>query len=75
MGPSLSLLLGPRHINNGISTAEHTKLCENSEEDINKTLNENFEDEGRYTDMKNSVTMTWLFSFIQICRQDELAEE
>ena len=58
---------------NDISIAEYIELCESSEEDIIEVLSEDFEDEGRYKDMKNPVATTWLISFIQICRQDKLA--
>jgi tetratricopeptide (TPR) repeat protein len=60
---------------NDISIAEYTDLCESSEEDIIEVLSEDFEDKGRYKDMKNPVARTWLISFSQICRQDKLAGE
>jgi hypothetical protein len=60
---------------NNISIAEYIELCESSEEDIIEVLSEDFEDEGRYKDMKNPVATTWLISFSQICRQDKLAGE
>jgi len=61
--------------NNDISIAEYTDLCERSEEDIIEVLSQNFDHEGRYKDSKHPVVMTWLISFLQICRQDELAGE
>jgi hypothetical protein len=60
---------------NNISIAEYIELCESSKEDIIEVLSEDFEDEGRYKDMKNPVVATWLISFIQICQQDKLAGE
>ena len=60
---------------NGISITEYTELCDSSEDDIIEVLSEDFEDEGRYKDMKNPVATTWLISFSQICLQDKLAGE
>jgi tetratricopeptide (TPR) repeat protein len=72
----LAIVQAASYINkNDISIAEYIELCESSEEDIIEVLSVDFEDEGRYKDMKNPVAATWLISFIQICRQDKLAWE
>ncbi|KAF2184996.1 TPR-like protein [Zopfia rhizophila CBS 207.26] len=72
----LAIIQAVSYINkNNISIAEYIELCESSEEDIIEVLSEDFEDEGRYKDMKNPVVATWLISFIQICWQDKLAGE
>jgi tetratricopeptide (TPR) repeat protein len=72
----LAIVQAVSYINkNDISIAEYIELCESSEENIIEVLSEDFEDEGRYKDMKNPVAATWLISFIQICRQDKLAGE
>ena len=72
----LAIVQAVSYINkNDISIAEYIKLCESSEEDMIEVLSEDFEDEGRYKDMKNPVVATWLISFIQICWQDKLAGE
>ena len=45
------------------------------EEEIIEVLSKDFEDQGRYRDMKNPIATTWLISFDQILRQDQLAAE
>lgn len=47
-------------------------FCRN-EIDVAELLSEDFEDDGRYKDIQNSVATTWLISFQQIQRLDDLA--
>lgn len=42
---------------------------------IIEILSEDFEDQGRYRQMENSIATTWLISFEQIHKQDPLAVE
>lgn len=60
---------------NDISISEYISIYEGSEEDIIEILSEEFEDRGRYREMKNPVATTWLISFNQIYQQDSLAIE
>jgi hypothetical protein len=46
---------------NDISIVEYIELCESSEEDIIEVLSEDFEDEGRYKDMKIPLRQHGLF--------------
>ena len=45
------------------------------EQEIIELLTEEFEDDARYSDMKNPVATTWLISFRQIQQRDPLAAE
>jgi hypothetical protein len=44
-------------------------------EDTMDVLSEEFEDNGRYREVKNAVATTWLISFEQIRRRDALAAD
>ncbi|KAH0526001.1 hypothetical protein TsFJ059_009385 [Trichoderma semiorbis] len=45
------------------------------EEDVIDLLSEDFEDDGRYHDLKNPIATTWLISFEQIRHRDPLAAD
>jgi nucleoside phosphorylase/tetratricopeptide (TPR) repeat protein len=59
---------------NDITTlGSYLSLLDAQEENMVKLLSEDFEDDGRYADMQNPVTTTWLVSFSQIQLLDRLA--
>jgi hypothetical protein len=60
---------------NQINLSEYAALLDNTEQNIIDILSEEFEDEGRYEDIKNLVATTWLISFEQIGMRDLLAAE
>jgi tetratricopeptide (TPR) repeat protein len=60
---------------NDISITDYTDLYNGSEKEIIDILSEDFEDQGRYRDIQNSIAKTWLISFNQIQRQTPLAIE
>jgi tetratricopeptide (TPR) repeat protein len=72
----LAIVQAAAYINeNSITLAEyHTLLADNEEEAID-VLSEEFEDDGRYREVRNPVAATWLISFEQIQRRDALAAE
>jgi Tetratricopeptide repeat len=71
----LAIVQAAAYINeNGITITEYLFLLKEQEEVID-LLSEDFEDDGRYRDIKNPVATTWLISFEQIRRRDPLAAE
>jgi tetratricopeptide (TPR) repeat protein len=72
----LAIIQAAAYINkNWITPADYLSLLKDREEEITDLLSEDFEDVGRYRDIKNPVATTWLVSFDQIRRRDPLAEE
>lgn len=72
----LAIIQAAAYINkNEISLSEYLALLEDKEQNIIELLSEDFEDEGRYRDVKNPVANTWLISFEQIRRRDPLSAE
>jgi tetratricopeptide (TPR) repeat protein len=72
----LAIVQAAAYINeNGIALAEYLLLLEDQEEDVIDLLSENFEDDGRYCNVKNPVATTWLISFEEIRYCDPLAAE
>ncbi|KAE8399556.1 acyl transferase/acyl hydrolase/lysophospholipase [Aspergillus pseudonomiae] len=60
---------------NQMTLSEYISLHDSTEESTIDILSQNFEDEGRYGNGKNSVAATWLISFEQIQASDTLAAE
>ncbi|KAK2589758.1 hypothetical protein QQS21_012564 [Conoideocrella luteorostrata] len=60
---------------NQISTAKYCEIYESSDVNTISLLSKDFDDEGRYEQMKNPVTTTWLISFHHILRHDPLAAD
>ncbi|KAH7324136.1 P-loop containing nucleoside triphosphate hydrolase protein [Stachybotrys elegans] len=60
---------------NSISLEEYLSLVDCQEQDIIDLLTEHFEDDARYSDVKNPVATTWLISFQQLQQQDPLAAD
>ena len=72
----LAIVQAAAYINeNDISLAEYLSLLDDREENIVEVLSEDFEDEGRYHDIKNPIATTWLISFEQIRIRDSLAAD
>ena len=72
----LAIVQAAAYINeNDISLVEYLSLLDDREENIVEVLSEDFEDEGRYHDIKNPIATTWLISFEQIRIRDSLAAD
>ncbi|KAF2468341.1 TPR-like protein [Lindgomyces ingoldianus] len=72
----LAIAQAAAYINeNGISLADYLVLVGCQEQEAIELLTEEFEDDARYSDMKNPVATTWLISFRQIQQHDPLAAE
>ncbi|KAF2190316.1 HET-domain-containing protein [Zopfia rhizophila CBS 207.26] len=72
----LAIVQAAAYINeNAISLADYISLLAEQEEEVIDLLSEEFEDDGRYRDIKNPVATTWLISFDQIQRRDRLAAD
>ncbi|KAL6235048.1 hypothetical protein BDW75DRAFT_149584 [Aspergillus navahoensis] len=59
----------------GITVSDYLMLLKEQEAVVVELLSKDFGDNGRYKDVQNPVAKTWLISFYQIQRQDELAAE
>jgi hypothetical protein len=60
----LAIVQAAAYINkNGITLSDYLSLLQDQEQNIIELLSEDFEDEGRYRDVKNLVVTTWLISF------------
>jgi len=57
---------------NQMSTATYLEIYRSGDDEMIHLLSEDFEDLGRYENVKNPVAMTWLVSFRQILRYDPL---
>ncbi|KAF1977229.1 hypothetical protein BU23DRAFT_596681 [Bimuria novae-zelandiae CBS 107.79] len=72
----LAIVQAAAYINeNGIAIADYLSLLADQEEEVIDLLSEEFEDDGRYRDVKNLVATTWLILFEQIRQRDPLAAE
>jgi NB-ARC domain len=72
----LAVVQAVAYINvNQITLSEYAALLDDTEQNVIDTLSEEFEDEGRYEDIRNPVATTWLISFKQIQTRDPLAAE
>jgi tetratricopeptide (TPR) repeat protein len=60
---------------NSMSISEYVRIYQSSDEELIELLSENFEDHGRYSDIKNPVAFTWLISFQHIQQSDKIAAE
>ena len=70
----LAIVQAAAYINkNRIALSTYLSLLEGQEQDTIDILSEDFEDGGRYKDIKNPVATTWLISFEQIRQLDPLA--
>jgi putative hemolysin len=72
----LAIIQAAAYINeNRIAFVDYLSLLADQEEAVIDLLSEEFEDDGRYNDIKNPVATTWLISFEQIRHRDPLAAE
>ncbi|KAL4911981.1 hypothetical protein BDW62DRAFT_215383 [Aspergillus aurantiobrunneus] len=58
-----------------ITLSDYLILLEEQEADVVELLSKDFGDNGRYKDMQNPIAKTWLISFSQIQKLDQLATE
>jgi hypothetical protein len=58
-----------------ISPSQYSALLETTKQSTIDMLSEDFEDEGRYGNTRNSMSTTWLLSFEQTRNDDPLAAE
>jgi tetratricopeptide (TPR) repeat protein len=72
----LAIIQAAAYINGtGISLTDYVSLLKEQEEDTIELLSKDFEDEWRYAEIMNPVTMTWLASFNQIRQRESPAAE
>jgi hypothetical protein len=72
----LAIVQAAAYINeNRITLADDLSLLADQEEEVIDLLSEEFEDDGRYHNVKNPVATTWLISFEQIRYRDPLAAD
>ncbi|KAJ6268173.1 hypothetical protein PSV08DRAFT_411191 [Bipolaris maydis] len=73
---ALAIVQAAAFINqNDIQLSEYIQLYRASEQQATQLLSEEFQDQGRYQEMKNPIATTWYISFDQITSRDELAAE
>ncbi|KAB8213257.1 putative kinesin light chain [Aspergillus novoparasiticus] len=60
---------------NSISLARYISLLSEQEASTIELLSEEFEDDGRYAEIQNPVATTWLVSFLQIQRVNQVASD
>ena len=60
---------------NSMSVSDYLGIYEAKDEELVYLLSVDFEDQGRYREIKNPIASTWLISFRQISEHDPLAEE
>ncbi|KAL2062087.1 hypothetical protein VTL71DRAFT_6353 [Oculimacula yallundae] len=72
----LAIAQAAAYINeNEIAFSDYLVLLGKQEEDVIELLSKDFEDEGRYNELKDPVATTWLISFEQIRSRDPLAAD
>ncbi|CAO2649239.1 Nn.00g066240.m01.CDS01 [Neocucurbitaria sp. VM-36] len=72
----LAIVQAAAYINgNRLTLTDYLYLLDEKEDDVIELLSEDFEDEGRYQNVKNPVATTWLISFEQIKNSHPLAAE
>ena len=72
----LAIVQAAAYINeNGTTLGDYVLLLADQEVEVIELLSEEFEDDGRYRDVKNPVATTWLISFEQIRQRDPLAAD
>jgi tetratricopeptide (TPR) repeat protein len=72
----LAIVQAAAYINeNDIPISDYISLLKSTEEDIVEILGEDFQDDGRYQDLKNPIVATWLISFERLKKQNPLASE
>jgi tetratricopeptide (TPR) repeat protein len=70
----LAIIQAAAYINeNDTTIIDYTDLYNDSEKEVMEILSEDFEDQGRYRAIENSIATTWLISLSQINRTNPLA--
>ena len=57
----------------GMSASKYLDYCQSSDRTLIKLLSKDFEDRGRYKTIRNPIATTWLISFEQVSRDNQLA--
>ncbi|KAL4867983.1 hypothetical protein BDV12DRAFT_186267 [Aspergillus spectabilis] len=60
---------------NSIGVSDYLLLLQEQEADVVELLSEDFGDDGRYKDVQNPVALTWLISFCQVQKLNQLAAD
>lgn len=72
----LAIVQAAAYLNENTTTiAQYLQIYEESSDGFIQLLSEDFEDEGRYPEIKNPIIATWLISFNQIRNRDSLAAD
>ena len=72
----LAIVQAAAYLNENTTTiAQYLQIYEESSDGFIQLLSEDFEDEGRYPEIKNPIITTWLISFNQIRDRDSLAAD
>jgi tetratricopeptide (TPR) repeat protein len=72
----LAIVQAAAYLNENTTTiAQYLQIYEESSDGFIQLLSEDFEDEGRYPEIKNPIIATWLISFNQIRGRDSLAAD
>ncbi|KAF1811768.1 HET-domain-containing protein [Eremomyces bilateralis CBS 781.70] len=72
----LAIVQAAAYINaNDTSITDYLSLLDEQDTSIIELLSEDFEDDGRYRNIKNPVATTWLISFERIQQHDSLAAD
>jgi len=72
----LAIVQAAAYLNENTTTiAQYLQIYEESGDGFIQLLSEDFEDEGRYPEIKNPIITTWLISFNQIRGRDPLAAD
>jgi tetratricopeptide (TPR) repeat protein len=58
-----------------MAISNYLEICKSSDQELIQLLSKDFEDQGRYKNIKNPIALTWLISFRQIQQYDLLAAE
>lgn len=61
--------------NSSISVSNYLGYCRSNNDTLIRLLSKGFNDQGRYSSTMNPIAKTWLISFQQISRDNELAAE
>ncbi|KAL2798841.1 violaceus kinesin [Aspergillus keveii] len=73
---ALAIIQAAAYINkNLIGLSDYIEVLQEQEADVIELLSEDFGDEARYRDLQNPVATTWLISFQQIQKLDQLAAD
>ncbi|KAF2823384.1 HET-domain-containing protein [Ophiobolus disseminans] len=73
---ALAIVQAVAYVNmNDFTLSDYIAQYRRSEQDAVELLSEEFQDQGRYRDTRNSIATTWFLSFEEIQKQDSIAAE